>query len=259
MSDSSAIGGQFLESSSPIFPFIYILESIRFLNPVGKNALLIGLGAGHLPMALRKHNIVADVIEIDPEVALAAQEYFNFTPLGTLVVGDARSQIRDIRKKYDFIIHDTFTGGAVPSHLLSMEMLKTLKSHLSKKGILTLAYFGFCNGEKAVAASSVYKTIKSLFPFTKVYVSKENTDPVDIIFFASMKPLHFQIQQDYRHENPIANQILHNMKNLEKDLPTGMGFLITDDFNPLDSLQEKKAEAYRNNMISLIGPEILLK
>jgi len=259
MSDSSAIGGQFLKSSLPIFPFIYILESIRFFNPDGNNALLIGLGAGHLPTALKRHNIVTDVIEIDPKVAQSAQEYFNFIPPGALIIGDARSQIRKIKKKYDFIIHDTFTGGAVPSHLLSIEMLSTLRSLLNKNGILALAYFGFSEGKKAVAASSVYKTIKSLFPYTKVYVSKEETDPVDIIFFASMEPLNLQIQQKDKHINPIAAKVLHNMKNLEKNIPMDIGFLITDDFNPLDSLQEKKAEAYRDNMISLIGREMLLK
>ncbi len=259
MSDSSAIGGQFLKSSLPIFPLIYILESIRHFNPDANNALLIGLGAGHLPMAMKKHNIVTDVIEIDPEVALAAQKHFNFTPTGKLIVGDARSEIRNLKKKYDFIIHDTFTGGAVPSHLLSVEMLNTLKSLLNNKGIFALAYFGFSEGEKAVAAASVYKTIKSLFPFTKVYVSKEDTDPVDIIFFASMEPLNLQTQQNYKHMNPIAAKVLHNMKDLEKDIPMDIGFLITDDFNPLDSLQEKKAEAYRDNMISLIGRKMLLK
>src|SRR5690625_5519654 len=70
-------------------------------------------------------------MEIDPVVADLATRYFNFTPTGDVIVGDARYQINHLTKTYDFIIHDCFTGGAEPIHLLSVEMFQKLKERLN--------------------------------------------------------------------------------------------------------------------------------
>ncbi len=259
MSDSSTIGGQFIKSSTPLFPFLQMLDYGHLFNPTSKKALLIGLGAGYLPMALKKHNIITDVIEIDPKVASAAQDYFGFVPPGTLDIGDARFHIRNIEGKYDYIVHDTFTGGSVPCHLLSLEMIQDVETLLNDGGVLALVYYGFSKGSESIAASSVYKTINSLFPFMKVYVSKKNTEPVDILFFASKSPLELPFSKKGVHKNPVIQKVLRKMQKNEIEIQTDRGFVITDDYNPLDSLQSRKAEAYRQKVIELIGSEMLLE
>ena len=51
-----------------------------------------------------------------------------------MIVGDARYELRQLDKTYDFIIHNCFTGGTVPAHLLSLKMLQELRLMLNQRG-----------------------------------------------------------------------------------------------------------------------------
>ncbi|MCH6570323.1 MAG: fused MFS/spermidine synthase, partial [Acidobacteria bacterium] len=140
LSDSSTIGAIDLRTGEAEFPYLYILEALPRFHPQGRSALLIGLGAGQLPKLLGRYGIETDSIEIDPEVARAARDYFGFNHPGRLILGDARYEVRRLKKKYDFIIHDCFSRGVVPAHLLSVEMLEDLRSLLNDVGVLALNF-----------------------------------------------------------------------------------------------------------------------
>src|SRR5690625_7816272 len=94
-------------------------------------------------------------MELDPVVADLTTRYFNFTPTGDVIVGDARYQINHLTKTYDFIIHDCFTGGAEPIHLLSVEMCQKLKERLNPGGSCDLNVVGLTRegGQAAVEAA----------------------------------------------------------------------------------------------------------
>ncbi len=74
-----------------------------------------GIVADRFSYFQMSYGIETDSIEIDPEVARAAQDYFGFEGASSLIVGDARYEIRGLRKQYSFIIHDCFSCGVVPS------------------------------------------------------------------------------------------------------------------------------------------------
>ena len=259
MSDSSTIGARLLTTHGPVFPFLTFLESVPLLHPATDNALLIGLGAGYLPMALSKQGIATDVIEIDPEVAYAAQHYFDFDPPGRFIIGDARFHIKELRETYDYIIHDTFTGGSVPYHLLSQEVAQDLSMLLGEHGIFALVYFGFQNSDKVNAACSVYKTLKSVFPYVRTFVSKKGEDPVDLIFTATKHPLDLNTISRSTGQTLKAQKFIESLKDREISLSTKNGFVITDNYNPLDTLQSRKAEAYREKVLELVGSDLLLR
>ena len=111
LSDSSTISAIDLRTGEPVFPYLYVLEALPRFHPQGRTALLIGLGGGQLPKLLSRYGIETDSIEIDPEVARAARDYFGFDSPGRLILGDARYELRGLEKKYDFIIHDCFSRG----------------------------------------------------------------------------------------------------------------------------------------------------
>ena len=58
---------------------------------------MVGQGAGHMAMTLKDHGIITDTLEIDPAVAQAARDYFDFTPTGKTIIGDARYEIRQLK------------------------------------------------------------------------------------------------------------------------------------------------------------------
>jgi hypothetical protein len=111
-SDGSAIGASSIAHGDSQLSYQDIVGLIPALRPKMTRALIIGLGAGHMAKVLNeRYGIIVDTLEIDPLVAQAAVDYFDFKPTGKAIVGDARYEIRHLTGNYDLIIHDCFTGG----------------------------------------------------------------------------------------------------------------------------------------------------
>lgn len=242
LSDASVISALRLDTRGPVLSYQKIIAALPHLHPEGRNALLIGLGGGYIATAFAAQGIATDALELDPAVAKAAQQYFLYEPAGTLRVGDARYEIRHLHEPYDFIVHDCFTGGSVPSHLLSVEMLRDLNRLLKDDGLLALNFVGFTEGPTAAAAAAVYRTLGEIYPHRRTLVTIPGAAFNDFVFLASRQPIPLNAADWLAaHEHP---------------LPAG-GELITDDFNPLERLQVAKAERYRALLLERMGPMLL--
>ncbi len=252
LSDSSTIGAESLDTGNGLLSYQQIVGLLPRFIPNPKNALLIGLGSGHLVGVLDRQGVKTDAIEIDQEVAIAAEKYFNFKSTGDLIIGDARYQVTKLDKQYDIIIHDCFTGGTEPIHLLSLEMLQTLKPLLKEKGVLALNVIGFLKGDDRFAVESVARTLKEVFPYQRTFVSTPGKKFNDIVLMASASPIVLQ---------PHANNkiIDRELANREISINTDNALIVTDDYNPLESLQVAKAEHYRELLMKRLGKEILLR
>jgi predicted membrane-bound spermidine synthase len=188
--DASMIGAANISDGANRLTYQDIVGLIPAIKPGIKKALLIGQGAGHMAMTLRdRYGIVTDTLEIDPAVADAANQYFGFKATGKQFIGDARYEIRHLSGPYDLIIHDCFTGGSEPSHLLTVETLQQLQGLLNTNGILALNFVAFGQGEGEQALASVAKTINQVFPSQSLFVSEPGEDFNDYIFLASGLPV----------------------------------------------------------------------
>ena len=253
MSDASTIGAASLSSGENRLTYQDIVRLIPVLAPDMKRALLIGQGAGHMATTLRDRNgIVTDTLEIDPAVADAASAFFGFTPIGKAIVGDARYEIRRLTAPYDLIIHDCFTGGSEPAHLLTVETLTQLRGLLSEQGILALNFVAFFEDGRNAALASVARTIAQVFPHHSVFVSEPGKDFNDFIFLASSIPI------DLGSPTLDAGQAAW-LKNRSISLDEAQGVILTDDFNPLERLQTRKAEHYRRILVNWFGTDLLVR
>ena len=122
-----------------VFDYTKMMLGALTMNPHPTHILVVGLGGGTLPSALREMvpDAVVDVSELDPAVVKVAETYFNFTPGPNLTVttGDGRVFVKkQLQKgvKYDLIMLDAFEDDYIPEHLLTREFLTEVK------GILTL-------------------------------------------------------------------------------------------------------------------------
>ncbi|SMY23006.1 unnamed protein product [Zymoseptoria tritici ST99CH_1A5] len=165
--DHSLLGGEWLLTPSrklqgwqvpeSIYAVFSILESVRLIDlspapPIpdrSASALVIGLGIGTAPSALITHGIHTTIVELDPVVHAFATKYFALPPNHTAILQDAVSWVHhtsssqpDHRKKYDYIIHDVFTGGAEPLPLFTTSFLTSLRSLLTPNGVIALNYAG---------------------------------------------------------------------------------------------------------------------
>ncbi len=92
-------------------------------------ALVIGLGAGQLPMLLQRKGLDVDTVEIDPKVGALAARHFDFSlPPGQVHYMDGRLFLLRSKDFYEYIVIDAFSAEQIASHLLSMEALTEDKS-----------------------------------------------------------------------------------------------------------------------------------
>ena len=105
-----------------------------------RRMLVVGLGGGTLPAFLRRHypDAVIDAVDIDPEVAFVAREYFAFREDDRMRihVADGRKFIESVRQPYDVIFLDAFGSDAVPAHLTTQEFLRAVRRAVSPGGVV---------------------------------------------------------------------------------------------------------------------------
>lgn len=119
-----------------------------FVKSEPKSVLIIGLGGGTIPRALRELVPQAriDVVEIDPAVVKVARRYFDLGDGSSLNVieADGRVQVkRALREqlRYDIIMLDAFDHEYIPEHLLTQEFLQEVKALLAPGGVLAANTF----------------------------------------------------------------------------------------------------------------------
>lgn len=114
-----------------------------FMGAAPKRVLIVGLGGGSIPTALREllPEAQIDVVEIDPAVTRVARQFFGFRDGPKMKVFEVDGRVyvkRALREgvKYDAILLDAFDHEYIPEHLLTREFLTEVKSLLSPTGVL---------------------------------------------------------------------------------------------------------------------------
>ncbi|RAL63086.1 hypothetical protein DID88_004170 [Monilinia fructigena] len=165
------LGGEWLVNgkktkgiAEPIYGIFVMLEAIRLIEvekPIkdeDASALVIGLGIGTTPAALISHGIHTTL-------------------------------------KFNYIVHDVFTGGAEPVDLFTYEFLKDLHDILEPGGVIAINYAG---DFLLPPFSIIHRTIRSLFSTCRVYreaeaptdqhIAKTGQDFTNMVIFC-IKPL----------------------------------------------------------------------
>jgi len=250
MSGGSTIGAEDLSSGLGLLSYQQVVGELPRFMPRGRDALLVGLGSGHLVNTYAEFGIATDSMEIDAAVARAAEDYFSFQSTGDVIVGDARYQIKQLDKTYDFIIHDCFTGGAEPIHLLSLEMFQELKAMLRPGGVLAVNFVGLTIEGEEAPVEAVANTLDKVFPHRRTFVSDPDATFNDYVFFVSDEPLVL--------DRALSSRMSAEwLEAREVSVAGDSDLVITDDFNPLETLHIAKAEYYRDLLIDRVGRDIL--
>lgn len=115
---------------------------VRSTRSYGSNSAASGLGIGTLPAALVAHGVDTTVVEIDPVVHEFASKYFQLPSNHTPVIADAVTYTQDLvnktDSKFDYVVHDVFTGGAEPVPLFTLEFLQNLDALLKPNGVIAI-------------------------------------------------------------------------------------------------------------------------
>jgi spermidine synthase len=137
--------------------------------------LVMGMGAGNIPMFLHKYysDAQVDVIDIDPQIIALAKEYFNLLEDRRLhaYAQDGREFIENVQKPYDLIFLDAYTAAGIPKHLASKEFLLSLKKALKPSGAIV------ANMWSTPKANPLYKSMLRTYQevFHEVYTLRVPT------------------------------------------------------------------------------------
>ncbi|HJY38747.1 MAG TPA: fused MFS/spermidine synthase [Steroidobacteraceae bacterium] len=159
-----------------------------FVNPAPQSVLIVGLGGGTLPRALRQvlPNVHIDVVEIDPAVVRVANRYFDFKPsdLTRVIESDGRVYVKRAQRtgqRYDLIMLDAFDHEYIPEHLLTREFLQEVKSLLTPQGVLTANTFSSSRlyEHESVTYEAVFGKFFNLKRDNRVIISRLGALPDD--------------------------------------------------------------------------------
>ncbi len=143
-----------------VMPYAHAMMAGLMAQPTPKRVLIIGLGGGILPMALRKMDptVQIDVVELDPSVIDVAKSHFGFREDSRLhaYANDGRVFLRRqtrLGARYDLIFVDAFDINYIPEHLITREFIGELRAALTPGGMLAANTFTSKTLEKYEAAT----------------------------------------------------------------------------------------------------------
>ncbi len=131
-----------------VFNYTRMMLGAIAMKPDPERVLIIGLGGGTLPMALRDiyPDLHMDVVEIDPAVVKVAREFFDYEEDEKLktYAEDGRVFVKKALldgAAYDLIMLDAFEDEYIPEHLLTLEFLEEVRSLLAPSGVVAANTF----------------------------------------------------------------------------------------------------------------------
>ncbi len=131
-----------------ILPFSRNLLASLLVMPEPKRVLVIGMGVGSVPMAIR-HGVPGafiETVDLDPAVIEIAKKYFQYRDddMTRSYVADGRVFVKAALEKgirYDLIILDAMNADYIPEHMLTVEFLREVKGLLTDGGVVAANTF----------------------------------------------------------------------------------------------------------------------
>ncbi len=165
-----------------------MLAGTLFASEQPRRILIVGLGGGSLPTALRQllPEAQIDVVEIDPAVTRVARKFFDFRDGPMLRVSEVDGRVYVKRaarqgKQYDVILLDAFDHEYIPEHLLTKEYLTEVKTLLAPQGVLVANTFSSSKlyDHESTTYASVYGPFYNLKRENRVIVARLGSLPTE--------------------------------------------------------------------------------
>lgn len=262
--DGLVQGGIDTASGLSVYEYAYLMQFLPYaMNPDGRRALVIGLGAGVVPRWYEERGIVADVVDIDPKVVELARSHFGYQGRGWVHVEDARYFLGMNRERYDYVVLDVFNGDTTPGHLLSLEALRLVESAMAPGAVLAVNLVGEIGAGGGMTAS-VVKTLRQVFQQVRLHPTHQAGQGGGSGNFAILAwdgparapdlsllrgfPIH-----------PLAQAGVQRGLLQSIDVPDDPdAIVLTDDFNPIDFRDLPVKEAVRRQILATTDWDILL-
>jgi spermidine synthase len=233
----------------------YFQELIPYMVDDARNCsvLIIGLAGGMTASLLKNYEMEVDSVDLDPDIIAAARKHFSFT--GHAVAADGRRYLEDCQKQYDFCVIDTYSGDIFPFYLASVEAFQTARKVLKPNGVLVINFIGSPQGK---TFASLYRTLQEVFPHILALKGELSTDVQTITVFAAARQIKFNAGWlDYLNDFTGVDPITKSIAQLTVSPQRTDGIILTDDYNPIDSMRNTEALRWRERTVLNIGENVI--
>lgn len=242
--------------------FTHALEALALAyRPEAESALMLGLGAGIVPMRLSERGVAVEIVEINPESWRAAREHFGFEPERFRNhVADARTVVRDCRGRHDVVLVDLFQGDGVPEHLLTREFFRDLRLCLRDEGVAVFNTFGA--GDNSDGYAHLLATLKAEFPTVAVFPAPAPADVSTQRFVLATEQPVSADREIAAPDLPVGlrtrfRQTFANGRLVDADMLRG-GEVVTERANFLPMARAEGELAYRRRVVAAFPPQWLV-
>ena len=233
--------------------FIAVLPLIRTAaGSTNNNAVVIGLGAGQLPMLMQQQGLEVEAVEIDPKVGEMAARYFDFDlPPERVHYMDGRVFLLRSNRHYEYIVIDAFSAEQIAWHLVSVEALAETRARLTDSGIVAINVTSVASG-KDIAA--LQHTLQAAFAHVRTFSLDRGDELTSIVFLASPSPIRLSTQDS----SLSGTRLAHVERFISGELPDlHSDMLLSDDFNPVSYQRKHIQVLWREAMIDYLGEDNL--
>jgi spermidine synthase len=169
-----------------VFAYADYMHLPLLFVPRPARVTMIGLGGGTVPDRYVGDypTVVMTVAEIDPQVAAAAQRYFDVRVGDRLRIDarDGRLHLRLTGERQDIILTDAYLKDTIPFHLATREFFALARARLAPGGVVASNIIGALDGPDSRLFRAIYKTVRQVFPAVYVF-------PVDFTLYGSPRSL----------------------------------------------------------------------
>ena len=244
--------------------YTYMMDALSQQSSSG-DALILGFGGGIIPKKLSTKGYEIDVVEIDPTTLEIAEKFFKYKKKNTnLFFEDARTYVRNCKKRYHLIIIDLFFADGIPDHLTTIEFYNDLKNCLYDDGILiSNSITDFSNNLTLNAVLSTFNAVfKNLYYFyDKTYLEKSSIKVTNLYTLATNKGelKNFNFKFDHVPED-MKIKLFSTLKNINKFKEEEMNKknIIYDEKNTYSEIFSKSMQSFRRLVSSSIPSRILI-
>jgi spermidine synthase len=211
------------------------------------NTMFIGGGGYTFPrfISTKYPKAGIDVVEIDPEVTRVGQRFLGLseTPRIQTFNGDARWFVMNSKEKgkYDFIFGDAFNDLSVPYHLTTLEFTKQLRGLMKPNGLFLVNLID--SFKKGIFLPSYLRTLEEVFGKGNVHLItySSNYDNLGISTFVIVASPRKLDMEDFtttirKQEGDGMICFVMPPERLQQYLSERPGFILTDDYVPVDNL-----------------------
>ncbi|MBY0438475.1 MAG: fused MFS/spermidine synthase [Burkholderiales bacterium] len=242
--------------------FTYGLEGlVQAYRPQASSALVLGLGAGVVPMTLARNGVDVTAVEIDPVSFEVAQRHFGFdTARVRAVEADARTFLRGCKAGYDVIVVDLFHGDGIPEYLITRDFFNDLRTCLKPDGVAV--FNTFVDLDRPSVYAHFLVTLHSELPEIVVYrpdaAGARHVNSFVVASAARLVPPEPVRLRDAPPRHAATLQAMLERPNKLDSETLRRGAIITDARNTI-SLDIADAQmAYRRLVIETVPPAFLL-